>query len=177
MLLAPIGNFLALIGLLVLLGSLLGSAFKYFSRDGGDFVPSGDSKYGTRYGDDWRGPRQSASGVYITRQPSPPNKPRRLFGVVWVTAVGFVVGFVTLFSLQSPWSIETDLRHLVASLHCRAAGPVGLDQAQSGQPGYHPRLDPDGNGIACDDAPVEMALIPGGVPRSLSNASLTRPSK
>ena len=170
--LAPIENFLALVGLLVLLGSMLGSGFMYLSRDDTDYVPRGASKYG----DDWRGPRQNSS-VYTTSQPAQSNGQRRVFGVIWMTAVGFVVGFVTIFSVQSPWSIETDIRHLAGSLHCSAATYLDLNQAQSGAPGYHPRLDPDGNGIACDNAPVEVAQIPTDMTRSLSNASLTWPTQ
>lgn len=170
--LVPLENFLALVGLLVLLGSMLGSGYMYLSRDHTDYVPRGASKYG----DDWRGPRQTTS-VYTTSQPVQPSGQRRLFGVIWVTAVGFVVGFVTIFSVQSPWSIETDIRHLAGSLHCRAADYLDLSQAQSGAPGYHPRLDADGNGIACDSNPVEVAQIPIDMTRSLSNASLTWPTQ
>lgn len=169
--LAPIENFLALVGLLVLLGSMLGSAFIYLSRDETEYMPRGASKYG----DDWRGPRQNMS-VYTTSQPAQPNGQKRLFGVLWVTAVGFVVGFVTIFSVQSPWSIETDLRHLAGSLHCSAAEYLDVTQAQSGSPGYHPRLDPDRNGITCDNGSVEVAQIPKEMARSLSNASLTWPT-
>ncbi len=172
MLLAPIDTFLALVSLLVLLGSMLGSGFMYLARDETDHVPRGASKYG----DDWRGPRQNTT-LYKTNPPAQASGAGRLLGVAWITAVGFVAGFVAIFSMQSPWPIQTDLRHLAASLHCSAADLLDLRQAQIGQPGYHPRLDPDGNGIACDIAPVEIAQIPAELTRSLSNASLVWPTQ
>ncbi len=42
------------------------------------------------------------------------------------------------------------LMHLIALAGCDAAHAVGLGQMRKGQPGYHTRNDPDGNGVACE---------------------------
>ena len=42
------------------------------------------------------------------------------------------------------------LMHLIALAGCDAAHAVGLGKMHKGQPGYHARNDPDGNGVACE---------------------------
>jgi hypothetical protein len=80
---------------------------------------------------------------------------RRLSPVVgWLvalTAVG-VVG-VGYFLMESPWPIDTTLRHWLAAPNCTAARAMQLAPAQRGAPGYYLRHDADRDGTACEPWP------------------------
>jgi len=45
------------------------------------------------------------------------------------------------------------VRHLLAAPNCDAARSVGLAPSRRGQPGYWPKHDRDGDGIACEPWP------------------------
>jgi hypothetical protein len=62
-------------------------------------------------------------------------------------AVVVVLGALQLFV---PWPVTTTLRHLAAAPHCELARLVELAPARTGEPGYHPWLDADADGIACE---------------------------
>lgn len=64
--------------------------------------------------------------------------------------VGAVIGFVLV---SSPWPVGATLKHWAAAPNCTAAWTVGLPRAHKGQPGYYPRHDADGDGIACEVMP------------------------
>lgn len=57
---------------------------------------------------------------------------------------------VSVYLRTSPFSPPEALQHLVALGGCDAARTAGVAPARFGEPGYHPRHDPDGNGIACE---------------------------
>lgn len=71
--------------------------------------------------------------------------------------------------------------HLVALAGCDAAKAIGFDTFREGEAGYHPRNDPDGNGIACErtapTASVQQAPQPAEQPptRQVGNAKFLRP--
>jgi len=77
---------------------------------------------------------------------------RRLYRrarIVIPIAVIIAVAAWWLFVL-SPWPAMTTLRHLAAFPNCDAARAIGLAPANAGEPGYWPRHDRDGDGIACE---------------------------
>lgn len=69
----------------------------------------------------------------------------RITPVLLVTA-GLVVGGF----MNSPWPPGMTIRHLAAFPGCAMARWVQLAPARTGDPGYHPRLDRDRDGIACE---------------------------
>jgi hypothetical protein len=54
----------------------------------------------------------------------------------------------------SPWPAAVTLRHVVAALNCDAARLVGLAPTVRGGPGFWPRHDADGDGVACEPMPA-----------------------
>lgn len=51
---------------------------------------------------------------------------------------------------REAWPASVMARHIAAARNCAAARAVGLAPARRGQPGYHPHLDRDNDGIACE---------------------------
>jgi hypothetical protein len=76
---------------------------------------------------------------------------RRAYPIVPILIVtaGLIVGGF----MNSPWPPLATIRHLLAAPNCAAARTVGLAQARIGEPGYYPRHDADGDGIACEPWP------------------------
>jgi len=145
--------------LAVLAGSLLGSIRSFVS---GGPVPAPD-RGGAPAARPTNWPRYQNSAAMRTYQvgqtdSEPRRRGFRLMPVVITFALGFAVSSIVLFSYNSPWSVSTDLRHLAAGLHCQIARQVDLAPASQGAPGYHLQTDPDGNGISCETARVDLAL-------------------
>lgn len=55
----------------------------------------------------------------------------------------------SVYIRTSPFSQEDALRHLIAMAGCQTATQIDVAGARLGEPGYHARHDPDGDGIAC----------------------------
>lgn len=172
-------NFDTMIVLAVLAGSLLGSTMTYLGRrpvvDDGPFSGVRANPYGYERPSDW-----PEAGRGATKTASYYETPRRRTGIVaglFVAGLAFVAVSAGLFAYQSPWSTETDLRHLAASLHCEAASLVGLSGAARGTPGYHIRNDPDQNGFSCEAAApaLSLALLPAGMEGKFSNEVIVWP--
>lgn len=56
---------------------------------------------------------------------------------------------VSIYLRVSDYPPEDAIRHLYALAGCDAAASVGLAPAWEGRLGYHPRNDPDADGVAC----------------------------
>ena len=164
-----------MIALAVLAGSLLGSTFTFLGRRS---EPEPESYFGVRanpYG--YERPTDWPTGTAGTADNSDDAGSRRRIGWLGgllILGFGALAGYAGYFSYNSPWDTKTDLRHLVATLHCEAAALVNLSPAVSGAPGYHARNDPDGNGTSCEAAAIPLAVGDGSVAR-LSNVSIGWP--
>lgn len=79
-----------------------------------------------------------------------PTRILMLFASLPVVAAGTALG---IYIRTSPYEPVPALQHIVALAGCEAAQAVGVAPAQIGEPGYHPRYDPDQNGVACEPAP------------------------
>ena len=71
--------------------------------------------------------------------------------------------------------------HLVALAGCDAARALGFGTFREGEPGYHARNDPDGDGVACDH-PAPSTSLQQVQPRNaepkarmVGNAKFVRP--
>jgi hypothetical protein len=64
---------------------------------------------------------------------------------------------VAIFIRTSPYDAPVALAHLIALGGCDAAASVGMAPAREGGPGYHPRNDPDGDGVACGTAAQQLS--------------------
>lgn len=64
---------------------------------------------------------------------------------------------LSLYVRTSPHEPEAAIRHLIARTGCDSARSVGLATARRGELGYHARNDADGDGVACNGTPVEVA--------------------
>lgn len=97
--------------------------------------------------------------------------PGRIVGLIlWLPCVAFAVG-ISAYVRTSPFAPHEAVAHLIARGGCDAASFVGLAPAYRGEPGYHARNDPDGDGIACGSKPV---LAEQSLPRPvLSDAAKT----
>lgn len=60
---------------------------------------------------------------------------------------------LSVYLRTSPYEPPEAMLHLVALAGCDAARSVGLAPAARNTPGYHPRNDPDGDGVACEQPP------------------------
>ncbi len=61
--------------------------------------------------------------------------------------------------------------HIVALAGCDAAGAIGVGPVRQGEPGYHRRNDPDGDGLACETG---MMLQPQSVTTTTAQAPKER---
>ena len=75
-----------------------------------------------------------------------------------------VVMTASIFMQTSPFGDTDALRHLIAMAGCGAAMKVQVAPAALGQPGYHKRNDPDGDGIACDEG-LDLAYVAPAMPQ------------
>jgi hypothetical protein len=72
---------------------------------------------------------------------------RRAGKVVAIIAAATLAAWVAVVVL-SPWSAAVTLRHVVAALNCGSARLVGLAPTVRGEPGFWPKHDADGDGVA-----------------------------
>lgn len=101
--------------------------------------------------------------------------PRRILGLLISLPVIAASTAMALYLRTSDLEPELALRHLVAGVSCDMAFRVGLAPSRAGDPGYHPRTDPDQNGIACE-APAPASDTPGdGASRIVGGAKFVRP--
>jgi hypothetical protein len=168
--------------LVVLAGSLLGSTFVFF---GGGARPAADLDDRFASVGSWRPAErqngQSTVPVYTghgAAQDQSSTRRSALPAMLMMMGLGFAGGSVGLFSYKSAWPVATDLRHLVATLHCDLADRVKLAPAQVGSPGYHIRNDRDGNGTSCEayGPALGLAGAPVATAARLSSASLAWPT-
>ncbi|SPH24374.1 hypothetical protein DEA8626_03425 [Defluviimonas aquaemixtae] len=84
---------------------------------------------------------------------------------------------VSLYIRTSPYRPTEALIHLVAMAGCPAAAAIGIPEAREGEPGYHARNDPDGDGVACGAArgdPLPGATVRDST-RQVGGAKFVRP--
>lgn len=68
-----------------------------------------------------------------------------------VTVPVLTVGLtVSIFVMTSDYDRRDALRHLIALAGCEPAAKIGMTDMTRGEVGYHPRNDPDGDGLSCD---------------------------
>ncbi len=154
----------ALVVLVVLAGSLIGSTLVFIGGGRGDPQPD-QRQPGYQRPSDW--PTKSGqTAVYSTAGAPEPRTRTSVLAIIFVGGVAFLGGSVGMAIHQSTWAPDTTLRHLAASLHCDFAVRVGLAPSRAGDPGYHIRNDGNQNGIACETyagglgAVTVMALPP-----------------
>ena len=95
-----------------------------------------------------------------------------------VTTMGIAVG---VYLRTSDFEREEALIHLIALAGCDAVKNVSPGPFLTGGPGYHPRNDPDGDGVACDT--IAAAPVADAVPqqtgerpsRTVGTAKFVRP--
>ena len=147
-------NLPAITLLVVLAGSMLGSMVIFVTGRGSRLdQPGADpAEYGYARPADWPRRQQGVADYRTTGTASDRAGSRRpsFVTILMVAALAGGVMLTGLFSYRSPWPVETDLRHLAATLHCDLADRVGLAPAAKGEPGYHPRNDRDRNAVSCD---------------------------
>ncbi len=74
---------------------------------------------------------------------------RILLSIVTVPVV--TVGLtVSIFAMTSDFERQDAVRHLIAMAGCDVAAKIGMSDMARDDVGYHPRNDPDGDGLACD---------------------------
>ncbi len=97
---------------------------------------------------------------------------RIIFLPLTVGAIAFGVYLRT-----SPYSPAEAALHLVPLAGCEAAKKVGLAPAERGGLGYHPKNDPDGDGVACETGILNLTAPSNrSVPdRSSTGAKFVRP--
>ncbi|WP_235216215.1 excalibur calcium-binding domain-containing protein [Ruegeria halocynthiae] len=86
-----------------------------------------------------------------------------------------------VYMRTSEFEHEQAAFHLIAMAGCKAAEAIVPGPFLVGQPGYHARNDPDGDGVACGT--IRAAPVPAAVPqqggasqqRSVGNAKFVRP--
>lgn len=84
---------------------------------------------------------------------------RILLNLMMVPVVSGVMT-ASIFMQTSPFGDTDALRHLIALAGCDAAMKVHVAPAVVGQPGYHKRNDPDGDGVACDEGLTIASIAP-----------------
>ena len=173
-------NFDTMIVLIVLAGSLVGSTMTFLGRratpDEGPFFGTRTNPYGYERPADW--PKARQNQMQVTSYTETPRRRTGMLAGLVIAGITFVAGTSGIFAYQSPWDTETDLRHLAATVHCKAAVLVGLAPAVRGAPGYHIRNDRDGNGIACETQTPALVLGTGpeGPVGRLSNIEIAWPT-
>lgn len=84
------------------------------------------------------------------------RKKRMALRLNWLVPLGIAVASVVSvgqFMVTNSWPVDVKFRHLIAAANCSTARAVGLAPALRGQPGYHPHLDADRDGISCEPYP------------------------
>jgi len=109
------------------------------------------------------------SGLYkrqrrATRTRERALSPVRILLNLMLVPVVAAIMTASIFMQTSPFGDTDALRHLISLAGCDAAMKVQVAPAALGQPGYHKRNDPDGNGVACDEG-LEIAYVAPAMPQ------------
>lgn len=88
-----------------------------------------------------------------------------------------------VFLRTSGYERDEAVIHLIALAGCDATQAMGIGPFRAGQPGYHERNDPDGDGVACGYAELELPRAttvqaqdqPKPRERSVGSAKFVRP--
>lgn len=91
--------------------------------------------------------------------------PQRIIGHLFAIPVVAATVAAAILMVASPYPPRDALNHVLALSGCETAGALGVAGARQGMPGYHARLDPDGDGIACaapDTTAVAAISVPNG---------------
>lgn len=96
-----------------------------------------------------------------------------------VTTTGIALG---VYLRTSEFEQEEAMLHLIAMVGCATAVKVIPGPYYAGEPGYHLRNDPDGDGVACGSAPrltspavTEAPQVTQPAERSVGSAKFLRP--
>ena len=114
--------------------------------------------------------------------------PTRILVQLLMVPIVTVALTVSIYIRTSPFEPPDGLRHLLAMGGCDVAAKLNISPSFRGDVGYHPRNDPDGDGIACGSAlatnsvepsPPTQHLAPGqpvqADPTRISGAKFLRP--
>ena len=168
--------------LVILAGSMLGSMVIFVTGRGSRFdqPDAKGAEYGYARPADWPRRQQGVRVDQTTGMASdrPGGRRPSFVTILMVAALAIGVMMTGLFAYRSPWPLETDLRHLSATLHCDLADRVGLAPAAMGEPGYHLRNDRDRNGVSCETYGPAIAVgqTPSGQADKLSLMPLDWPA-
>jgi hypothetical protein len=99
--------------------------------------------------------------------------PVRILLNLMLVPVVTVVMTASIFMQTSPYGDTDALRHLIALGGCDAAIKVQIAPAVLGQPGYHKRNDPDGDGVACDEG-IDIAYAAPAMPQDPATPMVER---
>ena len=87
--------------------------------------------------------------------------------LLWRIAVfGPILAVPAHLLTSSPFPPVDTARHWLSVTGCPVARQIGTAPAKAGEPGYHARLDTNGNGIACEPD-LSRELKGGGAARFL----------
>ncbi|WP_171234889.1 excalibur calcium-binding domain-containing protein [Ruegeria sp. HKCCA6837] len=107
--------------------------------------------------------------------------PVRILIMVLLLPLTTVLIAVGVFIRMSEYNRDEAVIHLIALAGCDATQAMGIGPFREGQPGYHTRNDPDGDGVACGfaEAPAPQAAQAESRPepqqRAVGNAKFVRP--
>ncbi|WP_170430438.1 excalibur calcium-binding domain-containing protein [Ruegeria arenilitoris] len=97
--------------------------------------------------------------------------PVRILIMVLMLPLTILSIVVAVFLRTSGYEREEALIHLIALAGCDAVETIVPGPFLAGGPGYHPRNDPDGDGVACET--LSGTPVSGAVPQRTG----TRPSR
>ncbi|MFY2823563.1 excalibur calcium-binding domain-containing protein [Ruegeria sp. MALMAid1280] len=97
--------------------------------------------------------------------------PVRILIMVLMLPLTILSIVVAVYLRISDFEREQALIHLIALAGCDAVETVVPGPFLAGGPGYHPRNDPDGDGVACET--IAPTPVSGAVPQQTG----TRPSR
>ncbi|NVO56451.1 excalibur calcium-binding domain-containing protein [Rhodobacteraceae bacterium B1Z28] len=103
--------------------------------------------------------------------------------LIMVLALPLTTGLIaaSVFLRISDYDRNEAVIHLIALAGCDAVQAIGVGPFRKGQPGYHKRNDPDGDGVACGTAKPTFTrqAVPQGSTtpsaRSVGSAKFVRP--
>ncbi|WP_170573999.1 excalibur calcium-binding domain-containing protein [Ruegeria atlantica] len=107
--------------------------------------------------------------------------PLRIFLMIMMLPVTTAVIAMGVFIRTSEFEREEAVIHLIALAGCEAIAPIAPGPFLVGEPGYHPRNDPDGDGVACGSvaAPLQSNTTEQqpepSRPRTVGGAKFVRP--
>lgn len=87
-----------------------------------------------------------------------------LWVTAWVFCTAGLIGFAgeaaaRMVSDTPGFTVMDRVRHLGAYANCTNAWAMGLGPAERGQPGYWPKHDADGDGVACEIKPIPPIVL------------------